>query len=117
MRVPFLWYDECVLFIIEEIMAVELTEEEVRHVAFLARVGVTDEDVKKYQKDLSSVLAYFDELNAVNTDNVEPIGHITGMTNVFRSDNVHDVDEDTKRRIMENVPETKDGYIKVKSIF
>ncbi len=95
----------------------ELTQEEVRHIAFLARIGVSDEDVARYQKDLSSVLAYFEELNTVDTDGVEPIGHITGMTNVLREDVAHDADEDTKKRIMDNVPQTRDGYIQVKSIF
>lgn len=96
---------------------IELTKEEVEHVAFLARIGVTDEDVVRYQKDLSSVLAYFEELNAVNTDDVEPIGHITGMTNVFRSDMAQDADKDVKENIMKNMPQTKDGYVKVKSLF
>lgn len=103
--------------VFNEIFMAELTQEEVRHVAFLARVGVTDEDVTRYQKDLSGVLAYFEELNAVNTDDVEPIGHITGMTNVFRSDVAEDTDIDVKADIIKNMPETKDGYIKVKSLF
>ncbi len=95
----------------------ELTEEEVRHVAFLARIGVTDNDVAQYQKDLASVLAYFEELNEIDTTNVAPIGHITGMTNVFRGDVAHDADDDTRARIMASVPETREGYIKVKSLF
>ncbi len=108
------WYDRVIF---NEKFMTELTQEEVRHVAFLARIGVKDEDVVRYQKDLSSVLAYFEELNTVDTDNVEPIGHITGMTNIFRDDQAVDASEDTKDDIMKNVPEVQDGYIKVKSLF
>ncbi len=108
------WYDGSS---INHDFMTELTEKEVRHVAFLARIGVTDDDVAQYQKDLSGVLAYFEELNAVDTTDVAPIGHITGMTNVFRNDVVQDVDEDTRARIMASMPETREGYIKVKSLF
>ncbi|MEA3322906.1 MAG: Asp-tRNA(Asn)/Glu-tRNA(Gln) amidotransferase subunit GatC [Patescibacteria group bacterium] len=94
----------------------ELTKDEVRDIALLARIGVTDEEIDLYQKDMSSVLQYFDKLQEVDTDNVEEIGHITGVTNVYRSDVENEMSEEGKKMIMDNVPQKKDGYIKVKSV-
>ncbi len=94
----------------------ELTKDEVRDVALLARIGITDKEIDMYQKDLSSVLGYFDKLQEVDTKGVEEIGHITGVTNVYRDDKVVEMDEEGKELIMKNISEKKDGYIKVKSV-
>ncbi len=93
-----------------------LTQDEIRDVATLARIGVTDAEIGDYKKDLSSVLQYFDKLQEVDTDAVEEIGHITGMTNVYRADAVDEMDEDGKALIMDNVTDVHDGYIKVKNV-
>ena len=94
----------------------ELTQDEIKEIAALARIGVTDEEIGAYQKDLSSVLQYFEKLQELDTDDVEEIGHITGVTNVYRDDEIVEMDEEGKKRIMENITEQKDGYIKVKSV-
>jgi aspartyl-tRNA(Asn)/glutamyl-tRNA(Gln) amidotransferase subunit C len=94
----------------------ELTKDEVRDVALLARIGVTDEEVDSYQKDMSSILKYFEKLQEVDTEGVEEIGHITGVTDVYRSDKIKEMDEDGRKKIMKNVPEERDGYIKVKRV-
>jgi len=94
----------------------ELTKEEVRDIALLARIGVTDDEVSLYQKDMSSVLQYFEKLQEVDTEDVEEIGHITGVTDVYRSDDVIEMDDEGKELIMNNIPSKKDGYIKVKSV-
>ena len=69
-----------------------------------------------YQKDLSAILDYFNQLNELDTDNVDPIAHITGMENVYRSDVSRDYGSIGKQQIIENAPEEKDGYFKVKSV-
>ncbi len=94
----------------------ELTKEDVQKISELARIGVTDEDITSYQKDLSAVLSYFEKLQEVDTDNVEEIGHITGMTNVYRQDQAKEFDAEGKKIIHENMPQSQDGYIKVKSV-
>lgn len=93
-----------------------LTKEEIQHIAGLARISLREEEIEKYQKDLSAVLDYFAELKKLDTEKIEPIGHITGMSDVFRSDRVEDFGSIGKEDIMKNAPETKDGYVKVKSI-
>ncbi len=93
-----------------------LSTKEVEHIAALARIGLGEEEVEKFARELSDVLEHFRELETVNTDGIEPIGHITGVTNVFRADRAEDCDEQTKKDIMSQVPQTKDGYIKVRSV-
>lgn len=94
-----------------------LSKEEVRNIALLARIGLKEDEVEKYQKDLSAVLDFFRELETVSTDEIEPIGHITGMTDVARADQSEDFEDMKKKEIMKNVPETKEGFVKVKSVF
>jgi aspartyl-tRNA(Asn)/glutamyl-tRNA(Gln) amidotransferase subunit C len=93
-----------------------LTREEILHIATLARIGLDEKDIKKYQNELSEILDYFNKLNELDVEGIEPIGHITGMQNVFRSDRQEDFGLSEKAKILKNVPESKDGYIKVKSV-
>ncbi len=93
-----------------------LSKEEVQHIAALARIGITDEETEKYQKDLSAILDYFKKLQELDTENIEPIGHITGRFNSYREDKREDFGSLGKAAIMKNAPEKKDGFIKVKSV-
>ena len=86
------------------------------HIATLARIGLSEKDIEKYQHDLSEILDYFKKLEELNVDGIEPIGHITGMQDVFRSDRHDDFGSLGKEGIMKNAPENKEGYIKVKSV-
>lgn len=93
-----------------------LTREEILHIASLARVGLSEKEVELYQKDLSAILEYFTELKKLDTSNVAPIEHITGMENVARNDRQEDFGLLGKKSILENAPEVKEGHIKVKSV-
>lgn len=93
-----------------------LTKEEIINVATLARIGVSEKDVEAYQHDLSEILDYFNKLDELIVEGVEPIGHITGMQNKFRTDQHQDFGKLGKDAIMKNVPEVKGEYIKVKSV-
>jgi aspartyl-tRNA(Asn)/glutamyl-tRNA(Gln) amidotransferase subunit C len=65
-----------------------LTKEEVKHIAKLAKLKLTEEEVEKFQKQLSEVLEYMKVLNEVETGRVEPTAQVTGLENVFREDEV-----------------------------
>ncbi len=93
-----------------------LIKEEVTHIAALARIGLTDEEIPKYQKDLSAILDYFKKLQELDTEKAEPIGHITGRFNSFREDKDEDFGSLGRVAIMKNAPEKKDGFVKVKSV-
>ena len=65
-----------------------LSEEQVRHIAKLARLRVTDAEVGKYVGELSAILAYIAVLNELDTENIAPTAQVTDLTNVFREDTV-----------------------------
>lgn len=94
-----------------------LTAEEVKHIALLSRIGLSDSEIPQYQKDLSAVLDFFQELEQLPTDDVAPIGHITGRVDVMRSDMQEDFPAAGKEQILKNAPDTKEGFLKVKSVF
>ena len=93
-----------------------LSREEILNIATLARIGLDEKDIEKYQHELSDILEYFKKLEELDVKNVEPIGHITGMQDVFRTDKNEDFGDLGREAILKNAPERKDGYIKVKSV-
>lgn len=93
-----------------------LTAEDVKKLAKLARIALTDEEVLLLQNNLETILGYVDELKNVNTDGLEEVSQVTGLVNVQREDKVVEAGEQTKQDIFKNAPEMKDGYYKVKAI-
>ncbi len=65
-----------------------LSDKDVLHIAKLAKLKLSDEEVKKFGSQLSGVLEYFEQLSEVDTDNVEPTSQVTGLENVTREDEV-----------------------------
>ena len=63
-----------------------LTAEEVRWVAHLARLQLTDAELATMTRQLSAIVEYVDQLKQVNTDGVEPLAHALEVRNVFRED-------------------------------
>ncbi len=63
-----------------------LTHDQVRHIAKLARLRLTDAEVEKYAKELSSILNYIDMLQEVDTSSVEATAQVTGQVNSMRED-------------------------------
>jgi aspartyl-tRNA(Asn)/glutamyl-tRNA(Gln) amidotransferase subunit C len=94
-----------------------LSKEEVKHIALLARIGLKEEEIEKYQKSLSSVLDFFEQLKEADTSGVETVRQIVGRENSWREDRDRDFVASQKEAILKNVPETKDKYVKVKSVF
>jgi aspartyl-tRNA(Asn)/glutamyl-tRNA(Gln) amidotransferase subunit C len=94
-----------------------LSKEEVKHIALLARIGVKEDEVEKYQEDLSGVLDFFKDLEKADTSGVAVPRQIIGRENGMRSDTVRSSASHQTELIMGNVPEVKDGYVKVKSVF
>jgi aspartyl-tRNA(Asn)/glutamyl-tRNA(Gln) amidotransferase subunit C len=63
-----------------------ISEKEVRHVALLARLAVTDEEVQKFTQQLDDILEHAGKISSVNVDNVPPTSHAIPLRNVFRED-------------------------------
>ncbi|MCK4629693.1 MAG: Asp-tRNA(Asn)/Glu-tRNA(Gln) amidotransferase subunit GatC [Sedimentisphaerales bacterium] len=69
-------------------MSEKLTEQEVRHVAKLARLKCTDEEIATLTSQLGAILGYFSQLEELNTTDVEPLAHCLPIHNAFREDEV-----------------------------
>ena len=66
-----------------------ISEEEVRHVADLARLGLTDEEVKRMGGQLGAILESIDQIGELNLTNVPPTTNALNLTNVLRPDEPH----------------------------
>ncbi|MCL2329833.1 MAG: Asp-tRNA(Asn)/Glu-tRNA(Gln) amidotransferase subunit GatC [Phycisphaerae bacterium] len=64
----------------------KISESDVRHIAYLARLHPTDDEVRRASEQLSAILAYVDQLNEVDTTDVSPTAHALPVKNVFRDD-------------------------------
>lgn len=65
-----------------------LSEDQVRHTAKLARISLSDSEVKKFALQLSKVLDYMDILNEVDTSKVPETSQVTGLRNVMEKDEI-----------------------------
>ncbi|MDP3882917.1 MAG: Asp-tRNA(Asn)/Glu-tRNA(Gln) amidotransferase subunit GatC [Candidatus Staskawiczbacteria bacterium] len=90
-----------------------ISKEEVRHIAKLARLELTEEEITKMQKDLSQILDYFDLLKSATAPLKQGSGE-TRKANVLRLDEA--MHSQLSDKIIEAAPDKKDGYYKVKTI-
>lgn len=91
-----------------------LTRDDVERVARLARLGLTEEEKERYQRDLSQILDAFDALRRVPTEGVEPTAHVVPLQNVLRADEVRP--SMPREQVLANAPETRDGFFRVPRI-
>lgn len=64
-----------------------LSREEVLHIATLCRVALIEEEVERFQTQLSNILEQFEVLKELDTADVPPTGHSVALSNVMREDN------------------------------
>jgi len=91
-----------------------ITIDEVKYVANLARLAITEEEAEKFTNQLDAIITFAEQLNELDTDNVEPTSHVLEIKNVMREDIAKaglSVEE-----VLKNAPEHENGQIKVPSI-
>jgi aspartyl-tRNA(Asn)/glutamyl-tRNA(Gln) amidotransferase subunit C len=93
-----------------------LTKGDILHVAKLAKLDITDSEIKKYTGQLSSVIDYFSELNEVDIKNIEPTSQTTGLENVFRQDEANEGNCLSQDNAISGTDNLHNGYFKVKAI-
>ena len=93
-----------------------ISKQEVKHIAKLARLGLTEREIEKFQKELSSILDYIDKLKEVDISKVEPTSHSVLVENVMREDQESQKSKVKSQKLMDLAPETKNGYLKTKPI-
>jgi aspartyl-tRNA(Asn)/glutamyl-tRNA(Gln) amidotransferase subunit C len=95
-----------------------ISKEDVKHIAKLARLGLTKKEIERFGKELSSVLDYIEKLKEVDVSGIKPTSHSIKVENIMREDREKPKTKDQKPKVLlESAPEIKDGYLKVKSIF
>ncbi len=92
-----------------------LTIKEVEHVAHLARLRLSAEELEKLQTDLSHILGYIDMLKEVDVSDVPPTAQATDLANVMRDDDVRP--SLAREDVLANAPDQRDGMFRVKEIF
>ena len=91
-----------------------LDERTVRKVARLANIGIADRDVERIGTELAGILAWVEQLNAVNTDDVEPLANVANIDLKLRKDEV--TDGDCADKVLANAPEATQGFFVVPKI-
>lgn len=92
-----------------------ITKQEVEHIAKLARLELNVTEKEKMQKDLSTILDYFDLLKKLK-DKAERV-FLTGNKAVLRQDKTNVLPEFSREELLASVPEKEKKHIKVKAIF
>lgn len=95
-------------------MTAKIDEAQVRRVALLGRLELSDEEVARFSVQLSDIVEYIEKLNELETENVEPLAHCLPVHNVLR--------EDVPRpslsndQVLANAPQRHGEYFKVPKI-
>jgi aspartyl-tRNA(Asn)/glutamyl-tRNA(Gln) amidotransferase subunit C len=94
----------------------QLTKQEIEHVAKLARLELTEEEIAKYGEQLSGVLSYIDQLSEVDTSGIEPTAQVTGLQNAWREDTVEDWSDSERQAALKLAPDLEEKQIKVRRV-
>lgn len=92
----------------------KLSYEQVRHIAWLARLGLSEEEVEKFSLQLSNILKNFEILKEVDTADAPPATHTIPLKNVIRKDDV--ADSYLPAEILSNAPKQEGDCFKVQAI-
>ncbi len=91
-----------------------ISPDEVLYIAKLARLSLTEEEVKVYTEQLGEILDYVRKLEELETDDVEPMKHVLDMVNVLREDK--NLPSLSREDVLNNAPEHDGVYFKVPQV-
>lgn len=92
----------------------KLSREEVLHIARLARLGVSEDDVERAREQLSNILENFEVLRTVDTGDVPPTAQSISLSNVLRED--EECASFPREEILANAPEEEDDSFRVRAV-
>jgi aspartyl-tRNA(Asn)/glutamyl-tRNA(Gln) amidotransferase subunit C len=93
---------------------VSLDKDQVKHIAMLAMLRLTDDEFADTQDKLSRIVDFVDQLSAAPTDKVVPMAHPLNQAQRLRPDQVTEVDE--RERMQKNAPSVADGLYLVPKV-
>jgi aspartyl-tRNA(Asn)/glutamyl-tRNA(Gln) amidotransferase subunit C len=92
-----------------------LTSDEVRHVAELAKLRLTEAEIAQYTEQLSTILDYAASLQRVDTSNIPPTPYVLPLENVLRDD--VPFPGLTNGEALANAPDSAEGFFRVRAVF
>lgn len=97
-------------------LKIMISNKDIKHIAKLARLGLTPEEVERFRGELSTILDYVEKLKEVDILEVAPTSHSLEIENVMREDEESPKSKVQSSKLLDLAPEIKNGYLKVKSI-
>jgi aspartyl-tRNA(Asn)/glutamyl-tRNA(Gln) amidotransferase subunit C len=90
-----------------------IDREQVLHVARLARLALTDDEVERMSSELSTILEHVERISELDLEGVEPTSHVVELENVLRPDDPRPSWE--RERMVEEAPDSSEGAFRVPS--
>jgi aspartyl-tRNA(Asn)/glutamyl-tRNA(Gln) amidotransferase subunit C len=92
----------------------KLSREEVLHIAALAKVGMTEDDILKFQSQLSNILENFEALTQVDTESVPPTAQPNALCNVLKTDAAYP--SLSPEKVLANAPRREGGFFRIHAV-
>ena len=87
---------------------------QVDYIANLSRIALSEEEKNKLTEELGKIIEYVEKLNELDTSNVEPMAHATGLKNVFREDELGQ--SLSPEKALENAPDKEGNFFRVPKV-
>jgi aspartyl-tRNA(Asn)/glutamyl-tRNA(Gln) amidotransferase subunit C len=91
-----------------------ISKEQVEHVAWLAKINLTEDEKNYFTKQLNEILNYFKKIDEIDTSNIPPTFHVLDLVNVLRDDKVES--SLPLEEALRNAPHKEDSFIKAPKI-
>jgi aspartyl-tRNA(Asn)/glutamyl-tRNA(Gln) amidotransferase subunit C len=91
-----------------------VSPDQVRHIAKLARIAMSDEEIERLAPELNNILGWVEQLGEVNTDGVEPLGTVIDQKLRLREDAV--TDGNIREDVLANAPDAQHGFFAVPKV-
>ena len=91
-----------------------VSTEQVRHIAKLARIAMSDEEIERLAPELNNILGWVEQLGEVNTDGIEPLTAVIDQKLRLRDDVV--TEGDIRDEVLANAPEAQHGFFAVPKV-
>ncbi|MGQ9719918.1 MAG: Asp-tRNA(Asn)/Glu-tRNA(Gln) amidotransferase subunit GatC [Candidatus Jordarchaeum sp.] len=91
-----------------------ISKNQIEHVAWLARIELTEDEKKAFTKQLNEILNYFKKIDEIDTSDIAPTFHVLDLVNVLRDDKVKP--SLSKTDALKNAPHKEDSFIKAPKI-
>lgn len=93
-----------------------ISKDEVKHIAKLARLGLSENELEKMQREFAAILDYINLLKEADVSRIEATFHSVPLENVMRDDEAKEESIEVINNMLEQAPVKEKGYIRVKGI-